>query len=36
VADETYAPRTAVWRALASHSEKLRSRSIRSLFDVDT
>jgi glucose-6-phosphate isomerase len=30
---ETYGPRTAAWRSLVSHSDALRARTIRSLFD---
>jgi glucose-6-phosphate isomerase len=33
--NEPYGPRTPAWRALASHSEAMRSRTIRSLFDQD-
>ena len=32
---EIYGPRTPAWRALASHAQSLRGRSIRSLFDSD-
>ena len=35
MAEETYAPRTAAWRSLTSHADRLRGRTIRSLFDED-
>ena len=30
---ETYGPRTAAWRSLASHADRLEARSFQSLFD---
>ena len=35
MADETYGPRTAAWRALDAHAAALKERTIRSLFDED-
>src|SRR5262245_54239571 len=35
MAVESYGPRTPAWRALAQHSDVLRNRTIRSLFEND-